>query len=60
MTNKPEANMPLKGHRERLKAAKDIIEARTIMASVERNCPADYVKRCRRVLDQLPLTKETS
>jgi len=49
--------MPLKGYRERLKAAKDIIEARIIMQDVTRNCPARYIKRCQRVFDQLAFTK---
>jgi hypothetical protein len=57
---KPEATMPSKGYRERLKAAKDINEARTIMADVRRQCPDRYIKRCQRVFDQLPFTKEQS
>ena len=50
--------MPLKGHRERLKAAKDLAEATSIMQDVRRNCPGRYIKRCQRVFDQLPFTKE--
>jgi hypothetical protein len=52
--------MPLKGYRERLKAAQSIEDARYLMSEVKRTCPDRYIKRCQRVFDQLPFTKEAA
>lgn len=55
---KPEAPMPLKGYRERIKAAVSLAEARDLLDRVKRHCPERYVRRCQRVFDQLPFTRE--
>ena len=58
--NPLEANMPLKGYREQIKAAQNIDDARILLNEVRRNCPERYIKRCQRVFDQLPFVKDAT
>lgn len=48
----------VKGHRERIKHAKSMKEAVILLQEVKSMDLPRYYKRCKKVFDQLPFTKE--